>query len=136
MSALMMTAHCRTFDGDRSQVPAARHWLLDQLGGGAHPASWAVELIGTELVTNAVTHTASGREGGRVIVSVDTDEEGVWIGVLDQGAASEPRIAAHDDGSDSGRGLSLVEAVCQSWGHEMLGCGRLVWCMVSAKAPS
>jgi serine/threonine-protein kinase RsbW len=136
MPALMMTAPCRTFEGDFSQVPAARHWLLDQLGGGDHPASWAVELIGTELVTNAVRHTASGRQGGRVTVGVDVCEDGVWIGVKDEGAAREPRIAEHDDGSDGGRGLSLVAAYSKSWGHEMQDEGRLVWCLVSGEDPS
>ncbi|MFF5265473.1 ATP-binding protein [Actinomadura viridis] len=123
----------RRFAGhDLEQVSAARHWLLTQIGED-HPAAFVISLLGTELATNAVRHTASGRRSGHFEISVDANDERVWIGVVDQGAATKPSLMHPDNGADSGRGLGLVDDLADHWGVEEIAGGCLVWFLVLAR---
>ncbi|MEU7278183.1 ATP-binding protein [Streptomyces sp. NPDC045431] len=84
-----------------------------------------VALVVSELFTNAVVHTGSGR-----VVCELRDQGGrLCIAVQDEGCpAAEPRLR-HVDAEERGRGLLLVEAVCGAWGaHDARhGAGRVVW---------
>ena len=57
----------RVFPGSGDQVARARLFVGHVLGGC--PAADDAVLLTSELVTNAITHTASGR-GGKVVVTV------------------------------------------------------------------
>lgn len=83
-----------------------------------------VTLIVSELVTNAVVHTASGH----VVCELREGEEQLRIAVRDEGGAADPRI--RDCGEEErGRGLVLVEALSSAWGADSTGHGtaRVVW---------
>ncbi|WP_051467008.1 ATP-binding protein [Actinomadura oligospora] len=79
-----------------------------------------LELVTTEIVTNAVRHTASGRPGGGVEVSVrllagraEASASRVRVEILDDGGASGvPRFPVDTDPleswEESGRGLAIV----------------------------
>ncbi|GGX54583.1 ATPase [Streptomyces minutiscleroticus] len=84
----------------------------------------AAELVISELVTNAVVHTAS-----RYVVCELHDDEGlVRIAVRDEGCApGEPRPSPQRPEEEHGRGLLLVSAVCSAWGAQETGPGLLVW---------
>ena len=60
-------ARRRAFPGSGDQVARARLFVGQVLGGC--PAADDAVLLTSELVTNAVTHTASGT-GGKVVVTV------------------------------------------------------------------
>jgi two-component sensor histidine kinase len=87
------------------------------------------ELSVSELVTNAVLHTASDvrltlrREGAA----------GVWIGVQDDSDRMPQRTEAADD-DIAGRGLAIVELVADAWGVDAApgGAGKTVWLTLSA----
>ncbi|MGW4225120.1 ATP-binding protein [Streptomyces bauhiniae] len=81
-------------------------------------------LVVSELVTNAVVHTASSR-----VVCELADHDGlVRIAVRDEGCApGEPHPAQQRPDEEHGRGLLLVAALCRAWGAQEYGPGLLVW---------
>ncbi|MEU9948767.1 ATP-binding protein [Streptomyces poriferorum] len=94
-------------------------WRLDD---DAHEAA---VLIVSELVTNAVVHTASAR----VVCELRCLETRLRIAVQDQGhQPGGPRLGAGAD-DEHGRGLLLVDAMCSAWGSRDAGngSGRIVW---------
>ncbi len=70
----------RSFDRRPDEVPAARRFVRDALGG--HPASFDAELLTCELVTNAVQHAT---DAGWVTVAVMNRGEVVHVDVIDDG---------------------------------------------------
>ncbi len=83
------------------------------------------ELVVSELVTNAIVHTASSH----VVCELHDGGDLVRIAVRDEGCAPDrPRANTRRQPDDEhGRGLLLVDAVCQSWGAHEQGPGLLVW---------
>ncbi|MCS0637950.1 ATP-binding protein [Streptomyces sp. LP05-1] len=85
----------------------------------------AVTLVVSELFTNAVVHTMSGR----VVCELRDGGERLRVAVQDEGCpASGPRLSRSCP-EEGGRGLMLVDAVSSAWGaHEARhGAGRVVW---------
>ncbi|MFC9592944.1 ATP-binding protein [Streptomyces sp. NPDC056944] len=83
-----------------------------------------VALVVSELVTNAVVHTASDR----VVCEIREGEETLRIAVRDEGGPAGPRI--RDCGEEErGRGLLIVDALCTAWGADRTGHGtaQVVW---------
>ncbi|MFG3661806.1 ATP-binding protein [Streptomyces sp. NPDC047706] len=83
-------------------------------------------LVTSELVTNAVTHSGSER----IVCRLHSTGLRLRVEVEDQNLGSTlpaPRQACPDD--ENGRGLLLVEAVCDGWGAGPApnGSGRIVW---------
>ncbi|MBG6086995.1 ATP-binding protein [Actinomadura viridis] len=89
-----------------------------------------VELVVSELCTNAVEHTASGEPGGWFILELEVHTDHVRVIVIDQGApsGSVPALGKVPDlDATSGRGLPIVDAVSKEWGSEFVLVGRRVW---------
>ncbi|MEU2772157.1 ATP-binding protein [Streptomyces sp. NPDC007162] len=81
-------------------------------------------LVISELVTNAIVHTASRR----VVCELHDRDDTVRIAVHDEGCApDEPHPSPQRPEEEHGRGLLLVEALCQAWGAQEHGPGLLVW---------
>ncbi|MFE2280969.1 ATP-binding protein [Streptomyces sp. NPDC059454] len=82
-------------------------------------------LVVSELVTNAIVHTASSH----VVCELHDGGELVRIAVRDEGCApGQPRANTRQQPEDEhGRGLLLVDALCHSWGAHENGPGLLVW---------
>jgi DNA-binding NarL/FixJ family response regulator len=80
-----------------------------------------VELLVSELVTNAVLHARS-----EVDVSVKLLPDRVRIEVADQSPEGVQRRAATSDQS-SGRGISMVESLALAWGVTTNRSGKAVW---------
>ncbi|MEU3610061.1 ATP-binding protein [Streptomyces sp. NPDC035033] len=81
-------------------------------------------LVVSELVTNAVLHTASGR----IVCELREGATALRIAVRDEGGPAGPRI--RDCGAEErGRGLLIVDALCAAWGAERTGHGtaQTVW---------
>jgi hypothetical protein len=109
---------------DRSPA-LARRFVREVLG--ANPAADTVELCVSELVTNAVRHSASG-DGGRVTVAVAEDGDVIRCEVTDEGGTpSTPRVR-HDPSAEHGRGLIIIDAVCTRWGVTPGPASVTVWC--------
>ena len=114
--------------GHTPAVGQARQFVADMLGGG-FPELDDVLILVSELVSNAVMHTASG-DGGLVALTVSVFRDLVRVEVADQGGASEPRLADDDGPPDvltGGRGLRIVDTLATKWGYGGDELGRVVW---------
>jgi len=129
-AATVIRPRRRVFPGSGDQVGRARRFVGQVLGGC--PVTDEAVLLTSELVTNAITHTASGR-GGKVTVTVYRDDTRVRVEVRDDGSAEIPVVRPHNEARDSGYGLGLVELMAHRWGHRGGQRGRVVWFMLEWK---
>ncbi|MGV9254733.1 ATP-binding protein [Streptomyces sp. NPDC003697] len=82
------------------------------------------DLVISELVTNAVVHTASSH----IVCELHDGGDVVRIAVRDEGCApGEPHSSPRGPEEEHGRGLLLVDALCRAWGAQQDGPGLLVW---------
>ncbi|MFI7146364.1 ATP-binding protein [Nonomuraea sp. NPDC050022] len=108
--------------GVAHSVAVARHCVGEMLASAGHRDVETARLIVSELVTNALIHTASGLYGGVITVEViAVDAEIVRVEVTDDGADTVPRSRESGDDDCHGRGLWLVEQVSLKWGVRLLG---------------
>jgi len=106
----------RAFAGSPESVSAARSWVAGFFPDPATAADAA--LMTSELVTNAIQHSASRLPGGQVTVSVQAGDGTVRVDVIDQGQLP-PRFPRR---SSLGQGLALVAALADASGTD--GRGR------------
>ena len=103
----------RAFPGLPSQVGAARRFVSTLLEGS--PLRDDAVVVVSELFTNALQHSDSGRPGGLVVVQVSRWLLGVRIAVTDQGSAQCPQIRSAPDsdglGSAAGPATALTSGV-------------------------
>jgi hypothetical protein len=121
----------RLFPGEERALAALRGWLASALA--ACPARDDVLSVATELGTNAVQHTASGR-GGWFAVEVAWLESVLRVMVADGGGPAEPRLV-DDPAAERGRGLLLVRGLSVRTGVEGDRRGRLVWADCAVHPP-
>ena len=134
-----MTARPRTGYGAYAELPgtfeaAGRARELTRCAlGDDHPSLADVALVVSELVTNSVTHSRSGRPGGTLIVGIETAARGeVRVQVRDAGSAGAPVRADADQGSEHGRGLAIIAALADDWGTTAGPAGRSTWARLRA----
>ncbi|GAA2907740.1 ATP-binding protein [Streptosporangium fragile] len=117
-------------------VPRARRYVRDLLKGLDHPRAEDALLLVSELVTNAVRHSNSGRRpDGRVIVAVAHHLGTLHIDVIDGGSTERqprPRTDVSPD-SGGGRGLWLVQELATAWGWYETLSGRVVWFQLAGR---
>ncbi|MET9444894.1 ATP-binding protein [Streptomyces sp. NPDC006610] len=88
-------------------------------------------LVVSELVTNAIMHTASAV----VVCELHDGDEVVRVAVGDEGCApGEPRPTPERAEEEHGRGLLLVDALAHAWGAQENGPGLLVWAELPRRA--
>jgi serine/threonine-protein kinase RsbW len=128
----------RTFPGLPDQVSVARRWLAQMIDGFA--AVDDVLLACSELATNAITHSDSGRAGGTFTVRLAIRQDIVRVEVLDQGGgwADRPETPGYErehgeDASQCGRGLTIVAAITDAWGISGDREGRTTWCEIRSE---
>jgi len=116
--------------GRAENIGRAREFVAASLGAG-HPCEGVLQLIVSELVTNAIVHSRSGRDGGIVTVAISGDAARVRVEVTDDGGTELPRLRAADSGAESGRGLHLVDALAAwSWSRDPAGT-TTIWAEVT-----
>jgi anti-sigma regulatory factor (Ser/Thr protein kinase) len=107
-----------------TSVGAARRFVRDVLMSRqvADGVVSTVELLTSEVVTNAIVH---GRSGPQLIVMVDAGVVRVSVRDLSPDVPVR-RLGQVDD--VSGRGVVIVEELASAWGVEReLGGGKQVW---------
>lgn len=119
----------RRFPGLSGQVKHARRFVARCLAGA--PEVDSAILLTSELVTNAIAHSASGEPGGKFEIMVSLGDGWACVEVADLGGPGTPSPQERDpyDISEHGRGLDLVEALAHSWGtvQRAPAPGRAVW---------
>ena len=130
IAATVIRPRRRVFPGSDDQVGRARVFVGQVLGGC--PVLDDAVLLTSELVTNAITHTVSGK-GGKFVVTVYRGDTRLRVEVRDDGSDEIPVVCPRDEARDSGYGLGLVELMAHRWGHRGGQRGRIVWFMLEWK---
>ena len=118
----------RCFPGQPCEISAARAYLAEVVGqAGCRELADDACLLVSELAGNAVLHTRSGSPGGFFVVAVESCSDGLRISVTDQGGQDVPQVL-HEEREESGRGLSIVEALARRWDAYGDRESRTVWC--------
>lgn len=93
------------------------------------------ELLVSELVTNALSATATMRQALPIRLWLLSNNVRVVVSAWDGNPHPPVRVNVGND-AESGRGLVLVEALSDRWGwyaHKSLG-GKIVWCELPREA--
>lgn len=104
----------------------ARTWAT-----GVHDESLqALELVVSELVTNALQHGA-----GDITLTMRESSAGLEVEVHDNGPRV-PTARKASRGRIGGRGLGIVQAVSTAWGvRDASDEGKTVWAVIKSSAP-
>jgi anti-sigma regulatory factor (Ser/Thr protein kinase) len=95
-------------------VRHARSWLSSLARGlVAVPRLCDLELVATEIVTNAVRH---GTPGAALLIAATPKPEFICVQVTDEGPGFVPRPGAMGSDEHGGFGLFIVEQLTRRWG--------------------
>jgi anti-sigma regulatory factor (Ser/Thr protein kinase) len=93
-----------------------------------------VELIVSELVTNAVQH--GSKPGDDIELELERRGRTVYVGVTDRCRnRNSPALFASSTDRDFGRGLLTIERLADRWGDEIVAGRRRAWAIVSLRSP-
>ncbi|TDC44804.1 GAF domain-containing protein [Actinomadura sp. KC345] len=110
-----------------STVPRVRGEVAARLADWRlEPLTDTVELLVSELVTNALVHGA-GSIGLRMIKAAHATEGGTLLCEVYDDGADLPRLRHADATDESGRGLQLVSHLAARWGTHRTERGKVVW---------
>ena len=109
------------FPGTGKYVGQVRQWLRAALG--ACSATDDAVLLTSELATNALLYSASGK-GGTFTVTVSHRSADVRVEVADKGGPWTPDTTGNEL---HGRGLLNVSSIARAWGVTGDDSGRTVW---------
>lgn len=119
----ILLASRRTLEPDIASSAAARRFMEETL------RRWScadvldvVNLLVSELVTNAVVHGGSQAE-----VSVVLTPRALRVEVGDHDERIPEPKRESDDWATSGRGLALVESLSRTWGIDRVARGKVIW---------
>ncbi|GAA1451164.1 ATP-binding protein [Nocardiopsis tropica] len=102
-----------------ASVAHVRRWAAGATHGTPR-RSHDVALAASELTTNALRHSRSGQQGGRVVVELLTREDHYLLRVTDDGPRPGeqdqfPRVRDTAAEVPGGLGLCLVSAISRGW---------------------
>jgi anti-sigma regulatory factor (Ser/Thr protein kinase) len=120
-----------TIPGRPEHVREAR-WFVAKALGELHPSLENAVLLTSELVTNAVMHSASRCGGGTVTMQVRESAGGVRIEVADAGSDLSAPVVRGDVYASDGHGLFLVQALSDQWGYLREDNCTTVWFWLGA----
>jgi hypothetical protein len=113
----------RLYPPDPAILAPARSFAVDRLHTlGLSGLRDDVELLLTEVITNAIIHAGTEFE-----VRVEASGAGIRVEVID-GNPTLPAAGTLTAAALSGRGLTLVQSISTRWGaHRNTGGGKTVW---------
>jgi serine/threonine-protein kinase RsbW len=114
----------RVFLGSPREIRNVREFVARVVDGC--PVADDVVLLASEVASNAVVHTASGR-GGTFTVVIRPGDEAIRVEVHDGGSETSPDVRQPGELAGCGRGLGLVETLASRWGVLGDRDGRAVW---------
>lgn len=132
-----MAYWARNFDGLPELVSEVRCFARQVVGDGA--GADLVELVVSELASNAIRHSDSRRPAGTFTLHIGVFVDRWVVRVDDEGGPSEPYICTRPaiekvedldecgDEMETGHGLAVVEAIASKWGVFGDERARAVW---------
>ncbi|MBT5501388.1 MAG: hypothetical protein GWP22_07600 [Actinomycetales bacterium] len=96
------------------------------------PARDSLELVTSELVTNAFTHGI-----GEIQITLESGPQSEWTVRVSSdfdASAGPPDLGVQkvrDTLAENGRGLQVVDAVSSHWGWDIAGPTLVVWATIS-----
>ncbi|GLU45891.1 ATP-binding protein [Nocardiopsis ansamitocini] len=133
------TCRAFTFRGEPLLMPMVHAFLDTCAAAQGAEYRFLFDLLGSELVANALTHTRSGLPGETYTLRVDRSPTGMTLTCRD-GGELERTDHDHRDRSylashrfadrlaaETGRGLALVDSIATSWGDNGFRSHRQVW---------
>lgn len=114
----------QTAAADAVEISQARGFVADQLTSWGCDHVGDVELVLSELVTNAVMH-AGGAPA--ILVSRTDDGRHVRLEVHDDLPVSP---VARDGSATGGFGLRIVDQLSEHWGTSPTPTGKVVWALI------
>jgi anti-sigma regulatory factor (Ser/Thr protein kinase) len=118
---------------DASSAALVRHSIADDLAGNAiaRESIDDVVLVASELVGNAVVHTAADPADSAKPLSVSWElEPGAVVVRVADGSGDPPVRRRPGVGNTGGRGLAIVAAIASDWGVHRGERGKQVWARV------
>ena len=113
------------------QVASARHWCWNGTRL-SYDRAYPLIAVLSELHTNALRHSASGRPCGRVRMEMEEDRGLFRVAVTDDGAPADAPHGIPEVGD--GIGLRLVERLAAEWGWSGApGHPLTVWAVVDPR---
>lgn len=106
---------------DPSSVRAARSLVVEALGEEGEDLLFSLELLISEVVTNAVQHAAAAPR-----IEAQLGPDSVRVAVYDDDPAL-PKHRQPDAERPGGRGLHLLDRIATRWGAEPAEGGKVVW---------
>jgi GAF domain-containing protein/anti-sigma regulatory factor (Ser/Thr protein kinase) len=118
----------RIGQADLARIAEVRAELRDAVRRwGVGDLTDTVELLASELVTNALVHTdRDAMLTARLFRDADTGQARLRIEVEDE-SDQWPKRRTPGEQASSGRGLMLVEALSDAWGVDPNGSGKRMW---------
>lgn len=110
-----------------ASVPRARHWVASFLSDAEDELRQTAVLLTSELVTNAVLHTATD-----ITVTAEIDDV-VRVEVAD-GSREAPSPKDYGHEAATGRGLTVLDSLADDWGTEIDDLGKVVWFELGSSA--
>lgn len=111
------------FHPEMENVSRARKFAAEHTSSvGSGDAADVVELLVSELVTNAILHA-----GTEVTLQLSYDDGVLRVEVRDALPGKGVRRRHFGTAATTGRGLELIEALATEWGVEAGAHGKTVW---------
>lgn len=121
---------CRAFPGRPEQVGIVREFVERRLPDACpRAARHDISLCVSEVTTNAIKYTYSGKPTGCFLVGLQVSPEShsVRLEVHDGGSLPELDGRHEYEYDEGGHGLVLVSALCESMARETTKYGGLTW---------
>jgi anti-sigma regulatory factor (Ser/Thr protein kinase) len=130
IAATPASKHEQTLPGRPDQVRVARAFLATALEGC--PAAADAILCMSEMATNAILHSSSGKPGGTFTIRAEIHHgDYLWIEVEDGGGPWDTRPPDHE----RAHGLAIVAALASGWSIEGDASARVIWARFEWPAP-
>jgi anti-sigma regulatory factor (Ser/Thr protein kinase) len=107
-------------------VAEGRRWAVRQAARAHADAEGArtLELLTSEVLTNAVVHTRAHRH---IALTAECHDDCVRVAVTDEDSTL-PLVRSSSTGRAGGNGMRIVDALASRWGIELHpGRGKTVW---------
>ncbi|MFE0332089.1 ATP-binding protein [Streptomyces sp. NPDC058960] len=121
------------FLAEPEEVAGLRRVLRTHLSvWGLHDVVDAAELCVSELVANVINHVGRGTP---TTLAVSVNGTHLRIEVRDPDPRALPTLVDAGVEAESGRGMTLVDALADRWGVQLFADQKVTWCELATSRP-